>query len=104
MAEGEIVSWVCRSSDAIEEGAPLLELQNDKLVQEIPSPVTGVKNILVEPEPVLKCSDPLIEIEVEGAVSVDKHQQASEETPVTAATPNGVIKCWRPCFSNAISA
>lgn len=89
MAEGEIVSWFVGAGDAIEEGAPLLELQNDKLVQEIPSPVTGVvKNILVEPGTVSNVGDPLIEIEVEGAVSGGQAPAASEETPVTAATPN----------------
>ena len=45
IAEGEIVSWFVEEGDAIEEDAPLLEIQNDKLVQEIPSPVSGtIKN------------------------------------------------------------
>lgn len=39
--EGEIVKWFVKAGDTIEEDAPLLEIQNDKSVEEIPSPVTG---------------------------------------------------------------
>ncbi|OTP12047.1 dihydrolipoamide S-succinyltransferase, partial [Enterococcus sp. 10A9_DIV0425] len=48
IAEGEIVKWFVQPGDTINEDDTLLEVQNDKSVEEIPSPVTGtVKNVLV---------------------------------------------------------
>ena len=41
IAEGEIVKWFVKPGDTINEDDTLLEVQNDKSVEEIPSPVTG---------------------------------------------------------------
>src|SRR5699024_11832355 len=41
IAEGEIVKWMVKPGDTINEDDTLLEVQNDKSVEEIPSPVTG---------------------------------------------------------------
>ena len=68
--EGEIVQWFVKEGDSIAEDAPMLEIQNDKLIQEIPSPKSGViKKILVQPGTVAVVGDALIEIEVQGAES-----------------------------------
>ena len=40
--EGEIVKWLVKPGDAIEEDAILMEVQNDKAVVEVPSPVSGI--------------------------------------------------------------
>ncbi|KAL3946373.1 biotin/lipoyl-containing protein, partial [Lentilactobacillus hilgardii] len=46
MAEGEIASWLVKPGDKVKEDDPLVEIQNDKSVQELPSPVAGtVKSI-----------------------------------------------------------
>ncbi len=39
--EGEIVKWFVKPGDEIKEDDILLEVQNDKAVVEIPSPVDG---------------------------------------------------------------
>ena len=39
--EGEIVKWFVKAGDTIEEDDVLAEVQNDKSVVEIPSPVSG---------------------------------------------------------------
>ena len=39
--EGEILKWFVAEGDKIEEDDVLFEVQNDKAVVEIPSPVTG---------------------------------------------------------------
>ena len=87
MAEGEIVKWYVKVGDEITEDNPLLELQNDKLLQEIPSPVTGViKNILVEAGTTAQVGEPLIEIEtgetqVEDVVKTEaKEIEPNQET------------------------
>ena len=47
--EGEIVKWFVKPGDKIEEDDVLCEVQNDKAVVEIPSPVEGtVEEILVQ--------------------------------------------------------
>ena len=93
IAEGEIVSWFVNEGDKIEEDAPLLEIQNDKLVQEIPSPVTGViSKILVQPGTVSNVGDPLVEIAAEGHVAESAAAPAAAtQVPATAATAAPVV-------------
>ncbi|EHL2576813.1 biotin/lipoyl-binding protein, partial [Listeria monocytogenes] len=46
--EGEIVKWFVQPGDKIEEDESLFEVQNDKSVEEITSPVSGtIKEIKV---------------------------------------------------------
>jgi len=88
IAEGEIVSWFVSVGDKIEEDSPLLEVQNDKLVQEIPSPVSGVvKNILVEPGTVSQVGDALVEIAAEGHVPESAPAPQGETAAPAAAAP-----------------
>ncbi|QIK57735.1 dihydrolipoyllysine-residue acetyltransferase [Erysipelothrix sp. HDW6A] len=82
IAEGEIVQWFVKEGDTIKEDEPLLEIQNDKLVQEVPSPVAGtITKILVQPGTVSTVGDSLIEIAVEGGAPAP----AAPEAPVEAA-------------------
>ncbi len=41
IAESEIVKWFVTVGGTIEEDDSLLEIQNDKTVMELPSPVSG---------------------------------------------------------------
>ncbi len=85
IAEGEIVQWFVNEGDTIEEDAPLLEIQNDKLVQEVPSPVTGViKKIHVTGGTVATVGDVLVEIEAEGHTAVVEETAAVEAAPAAA--------------------
>jgi len=42
MTQGIIVGWLAKEGDVLEEGTPLLEVETDKAIQEIGSPVAGV--------------------------------------------------------------
>jgi pyruvate dehydrogenase E2 component (dihydrolipoamide acetyltransferase) len=42
LTEGEIVRWLIKEGDEIKEGQPLVEVETDKALAEIPSPKTGV--------------------------------------------------------------
>ncbi|WP_165006114.1 MULTISPECIES: dihydrolipoyllysine-residue acetyltransferase [unclassified Enterococcus] len=78
IAEGEIVKWFVKSGDTINEDDTLLEVQNDKSVEEIPSPVTGtVKNILVSEGTVANVGDVLVEIDAPGHNSASSSSQSS---------------------------
>ena len=83
IAEGEIVKWFVKVGDTINEDDTLLEVQNDKSVEEIPSPVTGtVTNIVVAEGVVANVGDVLVEIDAPG------HESAEvTPTPAVAQTP-----------------
>ncbi|HLR80344.1 MAG TPA: dihydrolipoamide acetyltransferase family protein [Bacillota bacterium] len=84
--EGEIVKWFVKEGDEIEEDDTLCEVQNDKAVVEIPSPVTGtVEKIHVDEGSVAIVGDTLISIDAEGYEADEDEsveQEASEETEV----------------------
>ncbi|HUL31518.1 MAG TPA: dihydrolipoamide acetyltransferase family protein [Thermodesulfobacteriota bacterium] len=42
LTEGEIVRWLVKEGDGIKEGQPLVEVETDKALAEIPSPRTGI--------------------------------------------------------------
>ncbi len=78
--EGEVVQWLVAEGDAVEEDAPLVEIQNDKMVQEVPSPVAGViSKIIVGDGTVAEVGDALVEIATAGG--------ASAPAPVAQAAP-----------------
>ena len=77
--EGEILKWFVKEGDHIEEDDPLCEVQNDKAVVEIPSPVEGeVLEIHVQEGEVAIVGDPLIKIDAEGYES-EESDNADEE-------------------------
>lgn len=85
--EGEIVKWHVAVGDTINEDDTLLEVQNDKSVEEIPSPVTGkVSNILVAEGVVATVGQVLVEIEAEGYESTPSSAPVSEEVKETVKT------------------
>ncbi|RNF40728.1 dihydrolipoamide acetyltransferase family protein [Planococcus salinus] len=62
--EGEIVKWFVKAGDTVEEDDILMEVQNDKAVVEIPSPVSGtIEEVLVEEGTVAVVGDVLIRID-----------------------------------------
>ncbi|HEC2145342.1 TPA: 2-oxo acid dehydrogenase subunit E2 [Staphylococcus delphini] len=97
--EGEIVKWFVKAGDTIEEDDVLCEVQNDKSVVEIPSPVSGtVLEVLVEEGTVAVVGDTIVkidapdaeEMEFKGGHSNDaptKAEEAQEEAPQEEAAP-----------------
>ncbi len=78
--EGEIVKWFVKAGDKIEEDDVLVEVQNDKAVVEIPSPVSGtVEEVLVEEGTVAVVGDVLVRIDSPDEDGGDS-ETAKEET------------------------
>ncbi|UDI78632.1 2-oxo acid dehydrogenase subunit E2 [Staphylococcus taiwanensis] len=66
--EGEIVKWFVKAGDTIEEDDVLAEVQNDKSVVEIPSPVSGtVEEVLVDEDTVAVVGDVIVKIDAPDA-------------------------------------
>lgn len=85
--EGEILKWFVQVGEEIKEDDVLCEVQNDKAVVEIPSPVEGkVLEIYVQEGEVAVVGDPLISIEAEGYESEDDtpapEQEEAQQTEV----------------------
>lgn len=86
MAEGEIVKWLVAEGDKVEEEDSLAEIQNDKSVEEIASPVSGtIKNILVSEGTVANVGDVLMEIDAPDYVS-EQTAPAEDQTPASPAS------------------
>lgn len=65
--EGEIVKWFIKPGDKVQEDDVLCEVQNDKSVVEIPSPVEGtVEEVLVEEGTVAVVGDILVTFDAPG--------------------------------------
>ncbi len=89
IAEGEIVKWFVKAGDTINEDDTLLEVQNDKSVEEIPSPVTGtVKSIVVPEGTVANVGDVLVEIDAPG----HNDTAASSSTSTAAEAPKEKVE------------
>lgn len=64
MAEGEIANWLVKEGDDIKEDDSLVEIQNDKSVSELPSPVTGkVQKIVAQEGDTVEIGDTLVIID-----------------------------------------
>lgn len=102
--EGEIVKWFVKAGDKVQEDDVLCEVQNDKAVVEIPSPVAGtVEEVLVGEGTVATVGQVLITFDAPGYENLkfkgDDHAEEApkEEAPQAPAaeastTNNGVAE------------
>jgi len=61
LTEGEIVRWLVKEGDEIKEGQPLVEVETDKALAEIPSPRTGVVlKILAKEKEIVKVGQVIV--------------------------------------------
>ncbi|WP_217585730.1 dihydrolipoamide acetyltransferase family protein [Lentibacillus saliphilus] len=91
--EGEIVKWFVKEGDAVKEDDVLCEVQNDKAVVEIPSPVDGtVQKIHVGEDTVAEVGDKLITFDAEGYESEEDDEEEQESAPQSAETANETSK------------
>ncbi|WP_334328851.1 2-oxo acid dehydrogenase subunit E2 [Companilactobacillus sp. HBUAS59699] len=91
MAEGEIASWLVKEGDTVKEDDSLVEIQNDKSVEELPSPVSGtVKKIVAQEGDTVEIGATLIIIDDgspdtgdddDEAPTADTKEEAKSEAP-----------------------
>jgi pyruvate dehydrogenase E2 component (dihydrolipoamide acetyltransferase) len=94
ITEGTLVKWSVSLGDAITEDETIVEVQNDKLLQEVPSPVTGIlSKILVEAGSTAQIDDPIAEITVEnpGSLAEDKKAEAIDNKETKIQTSKSFV-------------
>ena len=102
IAEGEIVKIDIKVGDTIAEDDILFEVQNDKSVESIPSPVAGtVTAVLVSEGTVAHVGDVIVEIATEGgshapAAAAPASPAAPVAAPAAPAAPTGVPAASNP--------
>ena len=85
--EGEIVKWFVKAGDEVKEDDVLCEVQNDKAVVEIPSPVEGkVEEVLVGEGVVAVVGDILIRFDAPGYEDLQLKGNAHHEQNEAAKT------------------
>ncbi|MGV3488877.1 MAG: dihydrolipoamide acetyltransferase family protein [Tuberibacillus sp.] len=90
--EGEIVKWFVKPGDQVKEDDVLAEVQNDKAVVEIPSPVDGtIKDILAEEGVTAVVGDVIVTIEAEGyeeeAPAATEPKETAQKADTTGEKP-----------------
>lgn len=87
MAEGEVATWLVKEGDKVNEDDTLVEIQNDKSVSELPSPVSGtVKKIVAQEGDTVEIGDTLVEIDDGSADTADDAPESTAPATVTATT------------------
>ncbi|MEW6473910.1 MAG: dihydrolipoamide acetyltransferase family protein [Actinomycetota bacterium] len=81
LEEGEIVSWLVHPGDTVARDQPLVEVQTDKALVELPSPVAGqVVSLAFSPGDIVKVGQVLVVLE-------DGHGGDTALTPATQPEP-----------------
>jgi pyruvate dehydrogenase E2 component (dihydrolipoamide acetyltransferase) len=97
LTEGEIIRWLVKEGDEIKEGQPLVEVETDKALAEIPSPKTGIiLGIMAKEKEIVKVGQVIVVIGEKGETVVAPPQrpksvgvvgeleEAPEEIPAVA--------------------
>jgi len=87
ITESEIVSWAVQPGDRVKEDDTLAEIQSDKTVVALPSPVAGVvKTLHFEEGTVAQVGDVILEIEVDDPKDANTEGEASTSAPAEEDT------------------
>jgi pyruvate dehydrogenase E2 component (dihydrolipoamide acetyltransferase) len=94
VAEGEIVTWLVEEGDPVSEDQPVAEVETDKAVVEVPSPVNGtVKERHYDAGDVVKVGAVFVTFAVEGeeadAVGAADAAAPEDEAAESAGEPGG---------------
>ena len=106
LEEGTIFEWLVKKGQKVESGDPLVTMETDKVVTDIPSPKTGTLVTLFGKEgETIHVGDALVEIEIEGTKGGDAIEEAEQDS-VTAAIEEeegaGVVGTLEIAGSSAI--
>jgi pyruvate dehydrogenase E2 component (dihydrolipoamide acetyltransferase) len=88
LTEAEIVDWLVEVGDTVSEDQPVAEVETDKAVVEVPSPVNGtVREILADAGEMVPVGNVIITFDVEGEEAEPVEESASESADESADEP-----------------
>lgn len=83
MTEGTVGEWHVKVGDHIKKDDDLVQIENDKSVEEVPSPVDGtVAQILVKEDETAEVGQPLVELTVADGLGNADDTSATSQQPV----------------------
>src|SRR5690349_5833230 len=108
VTEGELVKWLVKPGDSVNQDQPIAEVMTDKATVEVPSPVKGKVTALKATEgDTIKVGAVLIEMEAGGTATPAASKaeapkaEASKPAPTQAARPEapaGATSAGAPSF------
>jgi pyruvate dehydrogenase E2 component (dihydrolipoamide acetyltransferase) len=88
--EGTIVEWLVKKGQEVEMGDPLVTMETDKVVTDIPSPKTGsLVQLFGKEGEVVHVGEALVEIEIPGVEGEAAIEEAEKKTEVEAVEEEG---------------
>ncbi len=80
ISEGKILQWHVKKGTNVKSGDPLVKMETDKVVTDIPSPKDGViVTVFGKEGEVINVEDPLVELDIEGVEGADAQKLALEK-------------------------
>lgn len=101
VADGTIATWHKKVGDAVKRDENLLDLETDKVVLEVPSPVDGVIKEIKFPEGATVTSSQVVAIIEEGAVAAAPAPAAGEAPKAAAPAPAAAAAAPAPAARSA---
>lgn len=87
MTEGEIIHYFVKVGDTVKVDQPLVEVQTDKMVAELPSPAAGkVKDIVIDRGTTVSVGTTLIVLEAGGNAAAETPAAPKAEAPAPVKT------------------
>ncbi|ODR82250.1 branched-chain alpha-keto acid dehydrogenase subunit E2 [Haladaptatus sp. W1] len=92
VAEGELVSWQVEEGDTVTEDQAVAEVETDKAIVEIPSPVNGtVRELLAEEGEVVPVGNVLLTFNVEGE-EAEPEEEATESAEASTDSQEAAVE------------
>ena len=89
VADATLINWTKKPGDPVRAGENLVDLETDKVVLELPAPVSGIlKQILAQDGTTVTSGDTIAYIE-EGEVADHPHRGQQRQRPREPAGPDG---------------
>ena len=89
IAEGKLVAWLVSVGDKVTVDQAIVEVQNDKLLQEVPSPVSGIlSKIIVEVGSTAQVDEAIAEIQIDNQIPSSEEVKTPTTDDVTQDQPS----------------
>lgn len=88
ITEGRIIKWYIKKGQEIKSGDPVVNMETDKVVTDIPSPKDGtIVKLFGNEGDVINVDDPLVELEIQGVEGEAAQEIANEEPKKASQEP-----------------